>query len=439
MPRVACLLIAVVALGLAPPAGRAGEKPAPKPPNIVLIISDDHGWGDYGFMGHPQVKTPNLDKLAGQGLLFPRGYVTSSLCCPSLASILTGLHPHQSKITSNDPPRPAGVKPKDLSTNEEYQRRRREMVALMARSPALARLLHALGYWSLQTGKWWWGRYSVGGFTHGMTHGDPARGGRHGDQGLDIGRKTMQPIDDFLGAARKAGKPFLIWYAPMMPHQPHSPPVRLLQKYKDKTDSPFEARYWAMVEWFDETCGQLLARLDREGLAENTIVVYAADNGWIQNRKGEGSVRSKLTPYDAGHRTPLIVRWPAKVRPEKCELPVSTIDIVPTLLHAAGLKAGPELQGLDLLDRAALAKRPAIFGECFTHDAVTIDDPASSLTWRWVIEGNWRLMVPDPRNVPGGKVQLYDLASDPGETKDLAADQPDRVGAMRQRLDAWWR
>src|SRR3954464_13739098 len=86
-------------------------EPAPsRPPNVVLIISDDHGWTDYGFMGHPEVKTPNLDRLAAQSLLFPRGYVPASLCCPSLASIVTGRYPHQHKIVSNDPPLPTGLK-----------------------------------------------------------------------------------------------------------------------------------------------------------------------------------------------------------------------------------------------------------------------------------------------------------------------------------------
>ena len=147
--------------------------------------------------------------------------------------------------------------------------------------PTLPRLLAEKGYVSLQTGKWWQGDYRRGGFTHGMTKGQ-----RHGDEGLDIGRKTMQPIFDFIADARKAGKPFFVWYAPMLPHTPHNPPERLLAKYKDKAPSPPVAKYWAMVEWFDETCGQLLDHLETEKLAENTIVVYVTDNGWIQDPDG---------------------------------------------------------------------------------------------------------------------------------------------------------
>src|SRR5207253_2459293 len=111
MNRLALFL--VLALGplvLWPLASHAGERGARRPPNIVLIISDDQGWTDYSFMGHPHVRTPHLDRLAAQSLVFRRGYVPSSLCCPSLASVITGLYPHQHKITCNDPPEPQGIR-----------------------------------------------------------------------------------------------------------------------------------------------------------------------------------------------------------------------------------------------------------------------------------------------------------------------------------------
>src|SRR5205823_13172592 len=90
-------------------------------------------------------------------------------------------------------------------------------------------------------------------------------------------------VFDFIDTAAGQGKPFFVWYAPMLPHSPHNPPARLLEKYKDKTPSLQDAKYWAMCEWFDETCGQLLDRLDARGIAENTLVIYLADNGWIQD------------------------------------------------------------------------------------------------------------------------------------------------------------
>ena len=156
---------------------------AAKPPNIVLIISDDQAWTDYSFMGHEAIETPNIDRLAKQSRLFKRGYVPSSLCCPSLASIITGLYPHQTKITGNEPPIPP-----DGKRSAEYRRRVQECVSFIDTVPTLPRLLAKRGYVSHQSGKWWQGHYSRGGFTHGMTHGDPKRGGRHGDEGLKIGR-----------------------------------------------------------------------------------------------------------------------------------------------------------------------------------------------------------------------------------------------------------
>src|SRR5438309_12072051 len=115
------LLAAAVWFGFDVVPTRAAGAP-PEPPNIVLIVSDDQGWGDYSFMGHPHIRTPHLDKLAAQSLMFPRGYATSSLCCPSLASILTGLYPHQSKSTSNDPPKRPGKRPAEIARTENYPR-----------------------------------------------------------------------------------------------------------------------------------------------------------------------------------------------------------------------------------------------------------------------------------------------------------------------------
>ncbi len=417
-----CCLI----LLLLPAAGQT----APRPPNVVLIIADDHGWTDYGFMGHEHVRTPHLDRLARQARLFRRGYVPSSLCCPSLASILTGLYPHQHKITSNDPPRPASIKPGPFYQSEVFRKGREVMNRHLEAVPTLPRLLAKQGYVSLQTGKWWQGSYRTGGFSRGMT-----RGTRHGDDGLAIGRKTMQPIWDFLAAAGKEDKPFFLWYAPMMPHEPHNPPARLLEHYRKKTKSLPVARYWAMIEWFDETCGALLDHLERHKLADNTLVLYLADNGWVQDPDRRGSVRSKRTPYDAGLRTPILVRWPGRVKPGRSDALALSIDLAPTVLAAAGLKPSAAMQGVNLLDDKALAGRHAIFGECFTHDAVDLDHPAANLEYRWVIDGRWKLIVPKS----GKRLELYDVVADPHEKKDLAGGKPEMVKKLRQRLDGWWK
>ena len=351
------------------------------PPNILMIVSDDQAWTDYGFMGHSHIQTPNLDRLARESLTFRRGYVPSSICCPSLASLITGRYPHQHLITGNDPPMPAGMKPAEFYETPGFIDGRNVMTRHLSAWPLLPRVLGDSGYVSLQTGKWWQGHYSSGGFTEGMT-----KGGRHGDDGLEIGRKTMQPIEEFVTRAKKDGKPFMVWYAPLLPHVPHTPPERILAKYRDKTPSIQVAQYWAMCEWFDETCGQLLAFIEREGLAENTIVTYLSDNGWIQDPESKKfAPRSKQSSYDGGLRTPIMVRWPGRLQPQMSDVPVSSLDLFPTLLKACGLKGPEDLPGIDLTDGSAVAERKTLFGECFTHTLVDLDRPAASLRWRWAV------------------------------------------------------
>ncbi len=420
-PRLFVAFVLACGLGLEAAAG---------PPNVVMIIGDDQAWTDFGFMGHREIQTPSLDRLASQSLVFTRGYVPSSLCRPSLATLATGLYPHQHKITSNDPPK--GL-PQD-----ELLRQRREQIASIDRVSTLPRMLAAKGYVSMQTGKWWEGHYSRGGFTHGMTHGDPKRGGRHGDEGLKIGREGLEPIFKFVEEA--GDRPFFIWYAPFLPHRPHNPPERLLDKYRDKTDSIHVARYWAMCEWFDETCGGLLDFLDEKKLANNTLVVFVVDNGWIQQPGASGyAPKSKRSPYDGGLRTPIMLRWPGRIEPARDEqTPVISIDLAPTILTACGLEPTSEMQGLDLLDTDALSRRKAIFGATFTHNAIDVHAPASSVEYRWCIEGAWKLLVPNAATVPDRQIELYDLPADPHEENNLAAAKPDRVARLTGLIHAWW-
>jgi uncharacterized sulfatase len=277
-----------------------------------------------------------------------------------------------------------------------------------------------------------------------MTHGDPKRGGRHGDVGLTIGRQGLGPIEQFLEFTQKEQKPFFLWYAPFLPHRPHNPPARLLEKYQDQTDSLPIAKYWAMCEWFDETCGQLLDLLAAHGVAENTMVLYVCDNGWIQRPDAGGyAPRSKRSPYDGGLRTPIMVRWPGHVRPRRCEQLASSLDLAPTILTACGLPLtgeGPTgaMQGVNLLDARAVAARQRIHGEVFTHDAADLDHPEASLKYRWCIAGPWKLIVPHRANVPDGQIELYHLLDDPREEENLAGRRPDLVESLRQAVDEQW-
>jgi len=447
-------LTLLIALLLAPLASLHAAQSGARP-NIVLIISDDQGAGDYGFMGHPQLQTPNLDKLAAQSLAFPRGFVPTSVCCPSLATIITGLYPHQHKVTANDPPLPPGTGTKGKGGRGSTEELTAQWNGMLDKVPTLPRLLAGAGYLSFQTGKWWQGDFSRGGFTHGMSQGS-----RHGDAGLTIGREGMKPIYDFIAESRRQEKPFFVWYAPFMPHTPHTPPDRLFKKYAALTNSPHMARYWAMCEWFDETCGELLGHLDREKLAENTIVIYVTDNGWIQSPTTGGfAPKSKTTPFDAGHRTPILVRWPGHVKPAKSSALASSVDILPTVLAALQLPAPREVRGINLLDARAAEARQHVFGEDFTIRSQSLDDANANVLWRWVTDGRWRLVLPRTFEAEGklktipsdsylkpyliatleaAQPMLYDLKSDPQEETNVASQHPDIVTALRAKLDAHW-
>jgi len=397
-----------------------------EPPNVVLIISDDQAWTDFGFMGHEHIATPHLDRLAVEGAVFTHGYVPTSLCRASLASIITGQFPHDHRITSNDPPRGSD---------------RTLMLRHMSAADTLPRLLARRGYLSLQTGKWWEGHYSLAGFTHGMSHGDPKRRGRHGDEGLKIGREGLAPVFDFIAACE--GRPFFVWYAPIMPHTPHTPPDGLLAKYSALDIPPKQARYWAMCEWFDQTCGELLTHIDEQGLRDNTLVALVVDNGWIQETgptkttRGWFAPKSKLSPYDGGLRTPIILRWPGKISPTRIDTPVSSVDLAPTILDACGAPVPADMPGVDLLDFLGSnpPTRDCVFGEIFSHDARDIDQPAANLTHRWCVEGRWKLILPADPSEPA---ELYDVQADPHETDNLASQNPQLVARLTRRINNWW-
>ncbi|MEM7810808.1 MAG: sulfatase-like hydrolase/transferase [Planctomycetota bacterium] len=392
-------------------------------PNVVLIISDDHAWTDYGFMGHPHVRTPAIDRLAADGRLFTRGYVTTSLCSPSLATLLTGRYPHIHGITGNDP-----VAGKD----------RNDWLGPFFDLPLLPRLLADAGYRTLHTGKFWMGEPARVGFTDDMGATD-----RHGGRALTIGRQTMAPIDTFVADAVARDEPFFVWYAPFLPHTPHNPPERLLANYTDVKNRR-DAKYLAMVEWLDETCGQLLRTLDDARVASDTLVIYIADNGW--GRDG------KCFPYENGVRTPIILRGPG-VEPSRDDAHLAgIIDVVPTILDACGVDRPAGLPGLNLLDDDAVGTRRHLFQAQFAHDMLSADDPAASLWSRGVVGERFKLIewVPEPPAVrpsrdgwrhknAGVDVELFDVLADPAESREVSADYPSEVAELRAALDAWWR
>lgn len=430
-------------------------------PNIVLILSDDQAWGDYGFMGHPDIKTPHLDSLAKRSLLFPKGYVSSPLCRPSLATMATGLYPHQHGVTGND-----------VDGRNNRAELDKQVQAEFHKHPSMIKTLVANGYLAHQSGKWWEGSYADGGFTHGMTHGDPARGGRHGDAGLLIGRRpanapvasegsdipaSMKPIADFMDHAIEQDKPFFVWFAPFLPHTPHNPPKRLLDKYTQEGRADDVAKYYAMCEWFDETCGELVKQIDDRGLRENTVFLYICDNGWAArstnaddpNQKlwGGFALKSKGSPFENGIRTPMMVSWPGKVKPGVSDDFAHAIDLFPTAMAAAGLATPKDLPGLNLMDNESTEARKTIFGVTHAIHNMSPGNPDGTLQYLWAIEGDWKLMVRYSgenktvyRNIhvwDTVPVRLYNLADDPDETKNLAWDHKDKVRELRRKIEAW--
>ncbi len=416
-------------------------------PNIVLILSDDQAWTDYGFMGHPVIETPRLDELAAQSLVLERGYVAAPLCRPSLASIVTGRYPFDHGITGNDVGGKGDRAALDVPLRDAFHRH-----------PSFIKQLVNAGYLAHQSGKWWEGSWRDGGFTHGMTHGDPARRGRHGDAGLAIGRQTMKPIADFLDIAIAEDKPFFVWYAPFLPHTPHNPPERLLAKCQSPDRSMDVAKYFAMCEWFDETCGELLDLVADRGVRDNTLVLYVCDNGWAapstnrddpnQSLWDSYAMRSKSSPYENGIRTPILASWPGHVAPARIENELaSAVDLFPTIAAAAGLQPPNDLPGINLLDDAARKHRDAIFGVCHASHNMTPHATDETLQYLWCVSGEWKLLVrhhgsdtthyrklhvwdKDP-------VRLYDLARDPHEQHNLAAEHPEMVEQLRRKIDRW--
>lgn len=449
-----------VSVGL---SGQAADRP-----NIVYIISDDQTWSDYGYMGNGSVHTPNLDRLAARSARFPNGYLTTSVCRPSLVTLMTGLYPHRHLVHFNHGP-PGNAAFNRIATAKAYVETRSAEFELIRRVPTLPRLLAEAGYRCLQTGKFWEGHWKNGGFTEGMTTftGPPASqtygGGRklpggeivahgNGDHGLAIGRETMEPIEDFILDCEAEEIPWLVWYAPYLPHQPHDSPERFYEVAKVKPGvDPHELPYYAAIAQFDETVGRLIRFVEANSDPENTIFVFVADNGWSPSKQPEKArpeefahtKTSKRAPFDEGVRSPILVRWDGRVAPATHPEPVSSIDIVPTLLKAAGLPetAWSAMPGVDLL--GGHDPERAVFGEIYPGDASVLGHPERDIAYLWVRKGNHKLIVPYGDRPWGGYLDgeaLFDVVEDPREQRNRIGEAGVATVAedLRATLEQWW-
>ncbi|MDB4621607.1 sulfatase-like hydrolase/transferase [Rubripirellula sp.] len=444
-----------------------------RPPNIVLIIADDQRYSDFGFMGNARVQTPNLDELARGAAIYTDAYVPSSVCRPSLVTLLTGLYPHQHGVHFNHPPPGFSRLTKSSEIDRvEFDRLRQQAVSLIRARPTLPRILAARGYRCFQTGKYWEGHWRNAGFTEGMTIAQPS-GGRYGDKrlasgdlvahgngdhGLAIGRETMEPIATFLDDVNQ--DPFFLWYAPFLPHTPHDSSEKFKRAVAANPKvKPHEVPYFAAIMQFDATVGKLIRMIDQRGMRDNTLFVFVADNGWEPDparfRKSmndwDHTSRSKRSPFESGLRTPVLIQWAGRTKAAKHNALVNTIDLMPTLLQAAGVVDGPAgLPGISLWPSAvgeqSLSRERAVFGEIYPGDASMLGAPEHDLAYRWIRKGKYKLIVPSPngKQHPWNRyvenATLFDLVQDPTETNNLIDDprQSDVVATLSKALESWW-
>ncbi len=435
-------------------------------PNIVYIIADDQSWTDFGFMGNDRVHTPNLDKLAGKSAQFSNGYLPTSVCRPSLVTLMTGLYPHQHGVHFNHGP-PGNSAYNRMESREEYVKTREKEFELIQQIDTLPRILsEELGYRCLQTGKFWEGHWRNGGFTEGMTTFEVppvdqkfggvrvlASGERvahgNGDWGLQIGRETMQPIKEFIVDCEKGETPWLVWYAPYLPHQPHDSP----EKFYDIASRipgvlPHEVPYFASIAQFDDTVGELIDFVESHCELENTIFVFVSDNGWSPSmlpQKGREAEfahtkTSKRAPFDEGVRSPILIRWDGVVTSGVHENLVSSIDLVPTLLSAAGVSV-EEFPGIDLLGEQESDR--SVFGAIYPGDATSLTNPGKDVAYRWVRRGRYKLIVPngdDPWGDYLSRPALFDVVNDPKETINRIDEKEllKTVSELEVELDSWW-
>lgn len=415
-------------LGLGQLAIGAGEVPLPKP-NILFILCDDLGINDLHCYGRADHHTPNLDRLATQGLRFTSAYCAQPICSPSRAAILTGQTPARLHLTTYLPGRPDTLAQKVLHPEIELQ------VPLSQKM--LPQYLKAAGYICGAFGKWHVGGRGYGPLEHGfdyyhegkaVTQPSAFEGGK-GEYDLTAA------AEGFMETNRH--RPFFIYLAHNSPHIPYSAQDGRVQN----NAGAFEPVYAGVIETLDDTVGRLLKKLDSLGLSETTLVIFTSDNGGLHVPEGGHQRVTHNTPfragkgfvYEGGLRIPLIVRWPGQVPAGRVvQEPVINTDWVPTLLDLAGLSLPKDLDGISqaaMITGRGKAVSRSIFWH-FPHYNNQGGRPSGGMR-----DGKWMMV----EYYDESKSELYDLESDPGERHDLAAQQSPRVANMHAALRTWRR
>jgi arylsulfatase A len=413
----------------------AGDQLSAPPPNFLFILCDDLGYGDLGCFGSAVIKTPNLDRLAAEGLKLTACYAGAPVCSPSRAAIMTGRSPYR-----------AGIKDWIAPDTGIFLKRGEVTVASLLR-----RGVYRTGH----VGKWHLASKMDGSEPtpgdHGFddwfstqnnaapSHENPANFVRNGKPvGPLEGNSSTLIVDEAVGFLKEnRDRPFALFVWFHAPHEPVATPEKYTSLYPSETD-PTKRTYFGSVSLVDHEVGRLLATLDDVGLREQTLVQFTSDNGPETLNRYRGSERShgsagrfrgmKLHMYEGGYRVPGIVRWPGKVKPGTVsDTPVCGVDVLPTLCAAAGIAPPAEL----VLDGTNLL--PLFEGRPFTR--------TNPLYWRFdnAIGGPWKVAVRDgPWKLLADRAlksfALYNLEVDPGETNDLAASDPARTQAMARML-----
>lgn len=431
MPATVCVL-----LGAAPAVALAARD---RPPHVVMILADDLGWRDVGFMGNGFVETPHLDALARTGVVFTQAYASAPNCAPTRACLMSGQYPPRHGIyTVVDPRQPAGSPWHRLLGAPSESELATEVVTL-------PEALRAAGYATGFFGMWNLGRGRIGPCTPGGQGFDRVvfpetvgfgKDAYHDAAGGYLGDRLVDEVLAFMRERRDA--PVFVYLADHAVHAPFDPPSDLLERYRRKaaagTDDRDDPAYAATITALDRGVGRLVAGLAESGMADDTVVVFTSDNGGT--RPFPAPLRgAKGQLYEGGIRVPLVVwspRLPA--RAATIDAPVATIDLYPTLLELAGARPPPG-QALDGVSFAAALRggrppqRPRLFWHfpCYVGGA-----PPSSA----VREGDLKLLE---FFEDGGRVELYDLGADPEERHDLAARMPRQAAALAATLRAWQR
>ncbi len=426
--RAASAILLGLLLGCTAPQGapRTGA-----PPNILVILTDDQGYGDLGCQGNPEIRTPRLDAFAKEAVKIERFYV-SPVCSPTRSSLLTGRWNYRTGVV-------------DTFIGRSM---------MHADELTIAELLaptHRRGLF----GKWHLGdnypmRAMDQGFQRTLTlkgggigqPSDPPGGDHYQDptlyrQGWPVKQKgyvTDLITDAALEFIREPGLPFFTWVAYNAPHTPLEVPEGYLQKYLDRGLSETTAKVYAMVENIDMNVGRLLDALKTRSLERDTIVVFLSDNGSQQPRYNVSLRGLKGTLFEGGIRSPFFIRWPAQLQGGRSVGgPAAHVDLLPTLLEACGqpLPADLRVDGRSLLPqlRGAEAADREIFLQWHRGDV-----PEAKRSYA-VVTRRWKLLGQQPKDPP----LLFDLLQDPGEKSDLAASNPEKVQELGAAYGRWFK